>query len=101
MAEVLRARFRTRAAAATAPPCEYCLTVSGTISGPPDAVAFEVANPIALSCAWLLNAPCMYNPQTEQTDMVPAARLLRAGPVWALSYMVQPQNRHLPRLGRA
>jgi hypothetical protein len=57
-------RVRPLGAAATTPPCEYCLTVSGTISGPADAVAFEADNPIALSYAWLLNTPCMFNPQT-------------------------------------
>jgi hypothetical protein len=50
-------------------PCEYCLPVQGTVTGPADALAFQAANtPLAKAYGWWLNSPCTYAPQVEQKD---------------------------------
>jgi hypothetical protein len=46
--------------------CSYCSEVSGTITGPADAVAYEADNPIALSYQTLLNAPCLPEPPARE-----------------------------------
>jgi hypothetical protein len=56
--------------------CSYCSEVSGTITGPADAVAYEANNPIALSYQTLLNAPCLPEPPARE-----CRKPLYSGPV--------------------